>query len=398
MPRKKGAAGFAGLMDTVNQAGKKAKKKVTKTLKTAIGTPNTAEAPGGLRRFFRFSQLAVGEAGTSRKIEDIWATFLEELDDLGIPSEARSRMESLGFKKVLGKSGLGKGVTALVGGKENLALVKETRKLAMAAVTGITSPASSASLVKEWTGLLERLTDDPRFADENGKRVLSQLRKVDPKVMAKVGATQPFSILARRGEDPFYIRMFNKAMKRPDSPALPEGIVSALKQANEGKLPKVAASALKSLAPEGIAAGGVGRKLVGLLGKSGLGAAGVGVVAALEAHRAAGILGREGRAKKLAVHGFQGLGPTSSVDFLRDIVGKQEAVARRKVTMQRFEPELFQEVVRVLSDTGASGNTLTSTERRIGSDAQAGVSRRGRSGEDVQFLLDQLFNQMGQGG
>jgi hypothetical protein len=66
--------------------------------------------------------------------------------------------------------------------------------------------------------------------------------------------------------------------------------------------------------------------------------------------------------------------------------------------MQRFEPELFQEVVRILADTGQSTETLTSTERRIGSDPQQGVIRRGRPGKDIQFLLDQLFNQMGGGG
>ena len=360
------------------------------TTTTVTGTPNISEAPVGYRRLFRFSQLAVGEAGAGRSIDDIWATFLQELEDIGIPEEARSRLRSLGAKKVLGPAGIGKGVTAALN-KENLAAVKETLTAAKGALKGV----KGKSLTAEWDRLLKSFAGDPQFADENGRRILEELKKLNPATVTRVGSNQTLSALARRGDDPFVVRMFNKAMKRPSSAVLPEGITATLTAANAGKLPQVTGQSAKALAKGGLQAGGFGRKVAGVFGKGAAGPIGAAIGLGFEANRAAGILGRESRAKKLALQGFQGVGPSSSTDFLRNIVGQQEAVARRKVTMQRFEPELFQEVVRVLSDTGGSQNTLTSTERRIGADAEVGVTRRGRSGEDVQFLLDQLFNQMG---
>jgi hypothetical protein len=347
-----------------------------------------------MRRFFRFSQLAVGEAGTGRKIEDIWATFLRELDDLGVPIEARARIEALGAQQVLGgkSKGLPESVAKLAGGKENVAAIKETQRLARQSLKGL----DEKTLQREWDDILTRLAKDEQFTDPNGRRVLKELRAISPKTVARVGAGQTMSALARRGNDPIITRIFNKIMRRPGLPSLPPGIQETLKAANEGRLPKVTAAGEQALTKAGVKGLGMGRKVLGLGGRSAIGAAGIGLFAAFEVGRVRDIMGRESRAKKLALQGFQGLGPASSVGFLRDVVSKQEAIARRKVVMQRFEPELFQEVVRVLSDTGQSKDTLTSTERRIGANAEVGAMRRGRSTEDVQFLLDQLFSQMGQ--
>jgi hypothetical protein len=338
--------------------------------------------------------LSVGTAGAGRSIDDIWATFLNEMDDMGVGAEARERIESLGAKHLMGKKGFPKSVTGVIG-KENLGEAKEALKAARAAIKG----AKPEQLMTKWTEMLDDLAKEAEFQTADGRRILKELRAVDPKVVASVGSNQALSVLARRGEDPFILRQFNRLFKREGTAVLPQGMQDLLKQTNAGKLPKVAGSAVKALEKGGLATGaGIGRKAAGLLGKTAFGAVGMGVIGVLEAHRAVGIMGREGRARKLALQGFEGLGPSSSVDFLRDIVDKQEAVARRKVTMQRFEPELFQEVVRILADTGQSTETLTSTERRIGSDPQQGVLRRGRPGKDIQFLLDQLFNQMGGGG
>jgi len=268
--------------------------------------------------------------------------------------------------------------------------------MAKAAVSGV----KSGKLGVSWSELLDDFAKDPDFADDNGKRILKELRKVDPKVVAKVGSNQALSVVARRGADPFWLRQFNKVFKRENTAVLPEKFTQMLKDTNKGILPEVSKGAQQALAKGGGAglAGGAGRKAVGLLGKGAIGAAGTGLFLGIEANRIAGIVGREGRARQQAEAGVAQLGPSSSVDFLRSMVNQQEQVARRKVTMQRFEPELFNEVVRVLADTGQQPNSLTSTERRIGSDAQIGVQRRGRSGEDVQFLLDQLFSQMGNPG
>lgn len=356
----------------------------------SVGTPNLTEAPGGMRRFFRFSQLAVGSAGKDRKIEDIWATFLRELEDLGIPEEARSRIQSLGAKKVFGKSGLPKSVASVLD-KPNLDIVKEVQKAARTATKGI----NESTLSKMWPQILSQWEKEGHFAGAEGARMLEELKKVNPKTVARVGSNQVMSALARRGDEPFVVKMFNSALKRPSLPKLPEGITETLKQASGGKLPKVARGTGAALTAEGVGGMGFGRKLLGATGKGALGFGATALFAGLEAKRAAGILGRESRAKKLALQGFQSLGPASSVEFLRDIVQKQESVARRKAVMQQFEPELFQDIVRTLADTGQSKNTLTSTERRIGSSAQAGAVNRGRSPEDVKFLLDQLFSQMG---
>lgn len=361
---------------------------------TPIGTPNVSDAPGGYRRYFRFSQLAVGEAGKARNIEDIWATFLQELEDLGIPEEARSRLQSIGPKRVLGKEGIGKSVTSLMDAP-NLKLTKEVHVAAKAALKGI----GPHNLKADWARMLKDFAENnPDFQTPNGRRILSELKAIDPSAVAKHGSNQTLSVLARRGEDPKVLQWFNKAMKRPGTATLPAGITETLKVANAGKLPKVAKAAAGELAAGGLAAGkGLGRKAAGVLGRTALGPIGLAVTAGFGVHQASGILGRSGRAKKMALQGFSELGPSSSADYLRAVVGEQEAVSRRKTVMQKFEPELFQEVVRILSDTsgGSSGNTLTSTERRIGSDAQSGVQSRGRSPEDTQFLLNELFSQMG---
>ena len=359
------------------------------------GTANLAEAPGELRRFFRFSQLAVGEAGTTRNIDDIWATLLKELEDLGVPADAHSRIRTLGPTKVLsGKEfarGLPASVASIAGGSANTRAIKETVKAARAATKGV----SPAALTQQWKELLTLFAKDERFADEAGKRVLAELQGVDPRVVAKVGSNQALSALARRGDDPMITRLFNTIMKRPGLPKLPEGITETLKAVNEGTLPKVSGAVGKELGEAGVKGLGFGRKVAGLTGRSALGVAGAGLIAGFEIHRAKDILGRKGRARRMALAGFQELGPSSSVDYLRDTVKQQEAIARRKVAMQKFEPDLFQEVVRVLSDIGEGPSTLTSTERRIGSSEEVGAGPRGRSKEEVKFLLDQLFSQMG---
>ncbi|KKN68085.1 hypothetical protein LCGC14_0455390 [marine sediment metagenome] len=364
-----------------------------------VGDANQSVAPGAYQQIFRYSQLAVGDAGKTRSINDIWATFLDDMATQGMPRDTIARLESLGGKTVLNSDGFSKAITASMDA-DTLKAVKESHRLAKAAVRGIKDPKLSLS----WGELLDDFAKEPEFADANGKRILAELRKLNPKTVARVGSNQALSVVARRGEDPFWVRQFNKLFKRQGTAALPTKMVQMLKETNKGVLPKVEKGVVAALAKaspgvtKGALTGGVGRKAVGLLGKGPFGAAGTGLFLGLEAHRIGGILGRKGRADKLALEGFQGLGPSSSVDFLRNVVDQQEQVARRKTTMQRFEPSMFDEVVRILADTSQQPNSLTSTERRIGSDAQMGVQRRGRSGEDVQFLLDQLFTQMGNPG
>ncbi len=375
-----------------------AAKKIQEVL---VGDANQAVAPGAFQQIFRYSQLAVGEAGAGRNINDIWATFLDDMENIGMPRESIGRLEAIGGKTVLNADGFSKAITSAMD-KDTLKAAKESHRLARAAVRG----TKDATLNMSWGELLDEFAKDADFADENGRRLLKELRKVNPKIVAKIGSNQVLSVLARRGEDPFWTRQFNKIFKRESTAVLPAKFTQMLQDVNKGILPEITAGTLtksgtlRALAKGGGKglAGGFGRKAVGLLGKGALGAGMTGLFLGLETKRALGILGRQGRADKLALQGFQGLGPSSSVDFLRNAVDQQEQVARRKVMMQQFEPELFNEVVRILGDTSQQPNSLTSTERRIGSDAQMGTQQRGRSGEDVKFLLDQLFTQMGSPG
>ncbi|KKK64580.1 hypothetical protein LCGC14_2982760, partial [marine sediment metagenome] len=364
-----------------------------------VGTSNQAVAPGAFQQIFRYSQLAVGGAGAGRNINDIWATFLDDMTSQGVPQDAIARMESLGGKTVLNADGFPKAITAAMDA-DTLRTAKESHRLARAAIRGIKDPKLSLS----WGELLDDFAKEPEFTNPNGKRILAELRKLDPKTVARVGSNQALSVVARRGEDPFWMRQFNKLFRRQGTAVLPEKMVQMLRETNKGALPQIEKGVVAALAKtgEGVTkaglTGGLGRGALGVLGKGALGAAGTGLFLGLEANRITNILGRQGRADKLALEGFQELGPSSSADFLRGIVDQQEQVSRRKVVMQRFEPDLFNEVVRILGDTSQQPNSLTSTERRIGSDAQMGVERRGRSGEDVQFLLDQLFTQVSNSG
>jgi hypothetical protein len=353
------------------------------------------DAPNEFRRFFRFSQLAFGNIGTTEHANEVWNTLLQELKDLGIPADAHSRIKTMGPNQVLSGKAFAKGlpdsVVGMAGGSANTRAIKEAVKAARAAKEGL----SGEALVQQWKEFLSANANDPVFSDENGKRIFAELKAVDPKLVAKYGPSRTVSALSVRGDDPMIVRMFNKTFKRPGLPKIPQGIQDTLKSLNEGKLPKVGIKAGIEFSEAGVKGMGIGRKVLGLAGRSKMGMAIPAIAAGFEINRAAGILGRKGRAKKMALQGFSEMGPSSSVDYLRNRVQQQESVARRSVTMQKFEPELFQDVIRVLSDVGEGPGSLTSSERRIGSSEEVGQGPRGRSKEDVKFLLDQLFNQMG---
>ena len=365
------------------------------------GRVNLPEAPGGYRQLLRYSQLSVGAAGVDRHIGDVWATFIDDMRDLGVPDEAIVRMERLGPDAVLGgssKRGFNKSITAHMN-PEQLEQTKVSLVQARNAVRGVPDKV----LGSEMDDLLNLMSKDAKFQTPEGKRILAELKKPGNRaLLAKVGANQGMSVLVRRGDDPWWTQKFNQIFKRKNTAVLPAEFQDLVRATAGGKVPAIAATtkaAVKAAGATGTSlAGGAGRKALGMLGKTAGGAVGVGALAFFEGKRLIDIFGREGRAKKLARAGFEGLGPSSNVDFLRQQVSNQEMVARRKVTMQKFEPELFQEVVRHLSQSGQAAPILTDTERRIGSRAQMGAVQRGRSKEDINFMLDEMFNQMGSAG
>jgi hypothetical protein len=100
--------------------------------------------------------------------------------------------------------------------------------------------------------------------------------------------------------------------------------------------------------------------------------------------------GRGGRARELAVKGFSQLGASTSSAALSEIVRQQELASRRQLVMQTYEPDMFNQVLNILANTGAPTAAVTSTERQIGSNVETALPAR-RPDKDVKFLLDQLL-------
>jgi hypothetical protein len=312
---------------------------------------------------------------------------LQELEDQGVPAEAVDRMRSMGLKSFLkGKSkGLPQSVAAAAGDRENVKLIKETVRMGRAAVKGF----DERQLQQQWKQMLGRLGDDIPV------QLKARLRGLDPKAVARAamasarsaaseGSQTALSVLKNVSSGPTgWTWARDAASEIVPSP----GPGSAIVPSKGGALARVAGEAA---GVAGEAAPGLLRRMMGRLGKGTV--LGLGITAAIEAPRLLGILGRGRRAEQRAA---QGPGPMSSHEFLRDIVAQQEAIARRKATLQTLEPDLFNEVTRILATTGAQRPTLTPTERRIGNSQDVGTSQRTRSRDQVEFLLDQLLGQMG---
>jgi hypothetical protein len=323
-------------------------------------------------------------------MDDIWATVLNELEDLEIPAEARDRLKELGPEKILGgkAAGIPASVATVAGGKDKVRAIKEVQELARTALRGKTA----GQLTSEWKQFLGNVGKLDEFSTPEGARLLKELRAADPAVMARIGAAPATSVLIERGGDPFIQRMANKVLGREGLGKVPESFKLALDKAGLSKAPKGAAKALRGAGVKGL---GLGGKLGRIAGRGPLGVGLGAAVLGFEAMRIADITGRGERAKKQALQGFQEGGPTSSMEFLRAQVNQQEALSRRKVVLQQFEPELFHEVARALGEAGRGATGLTSTERRIGASPDQGVAPQGRSNEDTNLLLNEFFKQLG---
>jgi len=365
------------------------------------GIPNLVEAPVGIRQALRYSQLSIGEAGGGRQMADVWATFLDDLKSLDVSDDALARIKDLGAEKVLGgksQTGFAKSITSLPGWDEKkLRDTKDSLVQARHAVRG----TSKKTIAAEMDDLLAAMSKDAKFQTDDGKRIIAALKKpANRELLAKIGSNQTMSVLAQRGADPWWMQQYHKVLKKKNTAVLPESMQDFLRETGKaGKMPAVTAGTKTALKGAGAAgkelAGGMGRKALGVLGKSAGGALGMGALAYFEGKRFIDLFGREGRAKRMARAGFEGLGPSSSVDFLRQEVATQEMVARRKTVMQQYNPDTMDDIIRILSQSGQSSPTLTSTERRIGKGTQMGAAPRGRKQDDVKFMLDELFNQMG---
>lgn len=357
----------------------------TKTKKAAIPTP-AAEPPGQLRRLFRFSQLAGSDV--EGKSTEALELLLQDLRDAGIPQEAIDRIEDLGEKLLKSSADIPRQVNALAGGKDNADLIRSSLAQARTAYKGF-KPKD-----------LQKAFDDYlRILKESGEsnELIAEIKKIGPDRLAKVGASQTMSALHRRGPDPFITSALNRIRKLAPTPQVGQAVEDALKAVGGGKIPKVAgetAAALKGAGVPGVTGvARAGRAVGRAFGTTGWGfALGTALPALFAGKSLMELPFRKARAQDMAVKGFQALGGTSSAAVLSEIVKQQEMAARRQITLQQFEPDMFRQVLNVLSDTGAAPSTLTDTERRIGTASEVAMPSR-RPDKDIKFLLDQLLKE-----
>lgn len=348
------------------------------------------EAPGDFRRLLRFGKIGVG-AAADRSPAKVLAELLAELGDAGVPREAIAQVEAQGIK-FLKFGRVPQHIAKLAGGKENVAIIRTTLQAARAAIKGI-DLRTTEKAVEDFISVLRK-----EFGDADDiEAVIKEIKAIGPKRFAQVGGQQTLSALSSRGSDPLVTSVFRKATGKAPTPKIAQGITDTLKQVGGGTLPKTTGATAKVLAGAGVKNVGkissIIRRGAGLLGKSKLGVAGAALAIGFPLAQGLGALGKKGRAEKLAQQGFAALGVGSSSELLRNVVDNQEAVSRRKMSFQRFEPDLFQQVVGILSDTGQRGS-LTTSERSHGSPIGQGFQSR-RKPQDVNFLLDQLMSQMG---
>lgn len=170
-------------------------------------------------------------------------------------------------------------------------------------------------------------------------------------------------------------------------------MAKAVKKVPVGKLEEMAAAiasktvpAAEAVAETAVKAGkGIGR----IAGPLGLGA---GFLMPLFSASPVTLAGRHGKAREMAVKGFAALGASSSSEALSAIVNQQETAARRQIVMQTYEPDMFNQVLNILANTGAAPSSITSSERQIGSNVEKAMPSR-RPDKDIHFLLDQLLKE-----
>jgi hypothetical protein len=297
-------------------------------------------------------------------------------------------MESLGEKLLKGGGELPRQINALAGGTENANLIRASLSQARTAYKGF-APGDLRKSFDDYIKILRESGEAPDF--------IEAVKKLGPERIAQVGASQHASAIHRRGADPFITAAFNRMRKIAPTPRTGQAIEDALKSIGGGKIPKVAAETVTALKGAGVAGVGTvarGARAVGrAFGTTGAGfALGTALPAMFAGKSLLELPFRKARAKEQAVKGFQALGGTSSGAVLSEIVRQQETAARRQITMQSFEPDMFRQVLNTLADTGAAPQTLTETERRIGTASEVAIPSR-RPDKDIKFLLDQLLKE-----
>ena len=292
---------------------------------------------------------AIATSGGSR--DDAFAAFLQIMQDSGVGQSAIDEAKALG-PKLLKKSSLPRSIKALAGGLE----ASQTADQVFQAARGTAGGIPDHIITTEWKRAIQKMRG-------TNKALAERLKVVDPEMVIRAVRGGSFS-----GGPP---------------PATPATALAA--RGGGGPLAKVAGAAggaAKAL--PGAAKRGVGRLVGGVAAGAGLDLLFRGV---------AGLPFREGHARNKAVEGFAAMGKASSAAALSAIVRQQELAARRKMVLQNFEPELFNQMLTALAMNDRAPSAVTATERQIGGSYEEQLPAR-KSDKDVKFLLDQLMNEL----
>lgn len=293
--------------------------------------------PAGLAEFARL-------AASGGQRTEIFEQFLKLATDAGVSPEAIDTLTQHGVS-ILSKSALPRSIKAQAGSLEASQAAEELFGMARVATKGIPDQALSQA----WGAELRKRGIATASAKEVTGDVLKKAIYGTATEMAPEGAAKAAAGLATKG-----------VAKFAGKAATTAGKVA-------GRASKVLTSGVVGLA--------------------------LGTIMPFGSASPLSLLGREGKARNKAVAGFAAMGQTSSAAVMNAIVKQQELASRRQLVLQKFEPEIFEQMLQALASNETNPSTRTPTERSIGGAYEETMPAR-RPDKDTKFLLDQLMQEM----
>jgi hypothetical protein len=361
---------------------------------------------GHLRRMADWGRIWMQKAG----LEERFAAVIETLRAEGAPEEAIRILEAEG-PDVLKKSPnkLGKALWAAAGTKEQKAMISETLSLARQYPKGV-PPAIQKKYLDQALSLAKK-AGVPEEA-------IADLRKTGPKVIGRFGAARVLSSLEAARPETLAAKMWAFVLQKGKPggwgkrrPALTAEIKSELARvqgfgvAGEpttavGKAARRAgvtrAGALPPPEPEIL--GAAGKRGVKGLGKVSRGLRGLGKASPMIGAALLGwgmydsLVGKKKRARAILEASRGGTGqPLQSLETIREILAKRDAIARRRVMLNK-DPDLMNQIIQALAGQVGRG-PLTRSEMALGT-AATQPAQKERSPEEMKYLMDQLLGEM----
>lgn len=352
----------------------------------ALPARGEADPFSELRKAFRWGEF-VRQPKSDRTTKAALKLVLETMKLEGMPPEAIAEVQKIGTS-IFGKGSPSKSLSKLLD-PEHMDSFEQTLGLARAAGKGYDDKAHK-KVLKSLLSQLQKDGVDPQ--------ILGEIKKVGVKGLAAAGPARIVQALGERGPDPMIASLVYKASGKAPTPQLAEVFknvateeVPALQGAAGRAAGKATTKALSEAGTRGFTTGSKtlrAAKLVPKLGTA-LGIIG-GITSAKQAYDL--LVGNDKMARAAAMSPVTATNqPLAPMDMIRQILGEKEAIARRKVVMNQYEPELTQQVLRSLAGSPAP-SSLGSSEFALGTVPQ----KEGmKSTADVSKLLDALLAEMG---